>query len=58
MVEIGDEFEPEFYDPREEFGPQLGMPRVDAPLTIREADERFDAHLARIRSARLKKERA
>lgn len=121
IVEIGDEFEPELYHLHEDvrteilaltrllqqFGPQLGRPRVDTlnhsrhanmkelrcgaadgewrvafafdtkrkaillvagdksgvsekrfyRELIRRADERFDAHLARISSARLKKEK-
>ena len=120
VVEIGDEFSPEFFALHEDvqteilaltrllqqFGPQLGRPRVDtlndsrhanmkelrfsaadgewrvafaldtkrkAVLLvagdksgtsekrfyrelIRKADERFDAHLARLKSVRLKKE--
>lgn len=121
IVEIGDEFELEFYDLHEDVrteilaltrllqlcGPQLGRPRVDTlngslhanmkelrfsaadgewrvafafdtkqkaillvagdksgvgetrfyRELIRKADRRFDAHLARINSARLRKER-
>jgi hypothetical protein len=119
IVEIGDEFETEFYDLHEDvrteilaltrflqqFGPQLGRPRVDTlndsrhanmkelrfsaadgewrvafafdtkrkaillvagdksdasekrfyRELIRKADDRFDAHLARIKSARVRK---
>ena len=72
IVEIADEFEPEFFRLQEEvqdailamsrlleqFGPQLGRPRVDTlngsrhanmkEMRFSTADERFDRHLARL----------